>query len=32
LTLVPQVFAEAPTSGLVSNRLVVVESAMINLR
>jgi hypothetical protein len=32
LTLVPQEFAEAPTSGFVKPKLVVVESAMINLR
>lgn len=30
LTLPPQEFAEAPTSGLVSNRLVVVVSAIFN--
>jgi hypothetical protein len=29
LILVPQESVEAPTSGLVSNRLVVVESAIV---
>ena len=31
LILVPQVSVLAPTSGLVSNRFVVVESAIVNL-
>jgi hypothetical protein len=31
LIFVPQVSVDAPTSGFVSNRLVVVESAMLNL-